>query len=412
MRALGIILAFAVALWSGRLQAQHYIGVRGGWGGGSVRFQPVRETGIHWGLYSGGLSYKFYTEQKYVGAIQVDLEYMQRGFMYDEVRGGDTSYHRTINTFELPFMWQPHIYVFQRHARVYLNLGVYLSYATGSKYYWQSKKNGIFEQGDYPMMLTRDPRWGYGLCGGGGFSVLFGRFEAAFEARYYLGYSDVLRNGTKYTGNPNHSPLDNINLSLAVYYRLGKGGIRSAPSKGVAGVCRRPPSGGLEKGSSEKRTRRRRIRFQRQFPSRPTALLSRPFLRSERPIPEQKNHDKNRSEMSNETESTRQQKVARQIQRDIGDIFSKEAASLLCGAMVSVTLVRMSPDLELAKVYLSVFPFEKHTAVMESLEKNNWLVRKALGTRVKHQLRHVPELVFRVDDSLEYISTIDKLLKE
>ena len=111
--------------------------------------------------------------------------------------------------------------------------------------------------------------------------------------------------------------------------------------------------------------------------------------------------------MSNETESTRQQKVARQIQRDIGDIFSKEAASLLCGAMVSVTLVRMSPDLELAKVYLSVFPFEKHTAVMESLEKNNWL-----GTRVKHQLRHVPELVFRVDDSLEYISTIDKLLKE
>ena len=78
MRALGIILAFAAALWSGRLQAQHYIGVRGGWGGGSVRFQPVRETGIHWGLYSGGLSYKFYTEQKYVGAIQVDLEYMTR----------------------------------------------------------------------------------------------------------------------------------------------------------------------------------------------------------------------------------------------------------------------------------------------------------------------------------------------
>lgn len=60
----------------------------------------------------------------------------------------------------------------------------------------------------------------------------------------------------------------------------------------------------------------------------------------------------------------------------------RKPASLLCGAMVSVTLVRMSPDLELAKVYLSVFPFEKHTAVMESLEKNNWLVRKALGTRV------------------------------
>ena len=116
--------------------------------------------------------------------------------------------------------------------------------------------------------------------------------------------------------------------------------------------------------------------------------------------------------MNDRIESTRQQKIGRQIHRDISEIISNEAASLLCGAMVSVTLVRMSPDLELAKVYLSVFPFEKHAAVMESLVKYNWLVRKALGTRVKHQLRHVPELVFRVDDSLEYISTIDKLLKE
>lgn len=124
--------------------------------------------------------------------------------------------------------------------------------ATGSKYYWQSKKNGIFEQGDYPMMLTRDPRWGYGLCGGGGFSVLFGRFEAAFEARYYLGYSDVLRNGTKYTGNPNHSPLDNINLSLAVYYRLGKGGHTLGAEQG-----RRPAYAGGRSAAGSKKARAR-----------------------------------------------------------------------------------------------------------------------------------------------------------
>lgn len=79
--------------------------------------------------------------------------------------------------------------------------------------------------------------------------------------------------------------------------------------------------------------------------------------------------------------------------------------------MVSVTRVRMSPDFELAKVYLSIFPFDKHEAVMEALRKNNWLVRKALGTRVRNQLRHVPELAFYVDDSLEYIEAIDKLLK-
>lgn len=116
--------------------------------------------------------------------------------------------------------------------------------------------------------------------------------------------------------------------------------------------------------------------------------------------------------MSNEVESTRQQKIGRQVLRDISDIFSKEAASLLRGAMVSVTLVRMSPDFALAKVYLSVFPFDKCAEVMESMEQNNWMIRKALGTRVKHQLRIVPELVFYIDDSLEYISTIDKLLKQ
>ena len=189
-----------------------------------------------------------------MGAIQVDLEYMQRGFMYDEVRGGDTSYHRTINTFELPFMWQPHIYVFQRHARVYLNLGVYLSYATGSKYYWQSKKNGIFEQGDYPMMLTRDPRWGYGLCGGGGFSArrsggskrhsrpscyprLLGR--ACANADQIYRQSEPLALATTSTCRWRYTTV----WAREAYARRRA---RASP-----GVCRRPPSGGLEKGSSE-----------------------------------------------------------------------------------------------------------------------------------------------------------------
>ena len=96
----------------------------------------------------------------------------------------------------------------------------------------------------------------------------------------------------------------------------------------------------------------------------------------------------------------------------MSDILTKEAAPLLHGAMVSVTVVRVSPDFALAKVYLSIFPFEKSKEVMAGLEENNWLIRKALGTRVKNQLRHVPELAFYVDDSLEYISGIDRLLKK
>ena len=226
MRKIWSILLFSVMC--GTLHAQHYIGVRGGWGGGSARFTPARETKLEWGLYSGGLSYKFYTAQKYVGGIQADLQYMGRGFAYDLQSKSDSSYHRTINSFELPFMWQPHIYVFQRHGRIFLNLGVYLSYMGGSEYYYKSKKAGIYEEGPYQKQVTRDARWGYGLCGGAGIGFLIRRFEIAVEGRYYFGYSDVLRNGTKYQGNPTHSPLDNINISLALYYRLSKEGIRSA----------------------------------------------------------------------------------------------------------------------------------------------------------------------------------------
>lgn len=116
--------------------------------------------------------------------------------------------------------------------------------------------------------------------------------------------------------------------------------------------------------------------------------------------------------MSDFIETTRQQKVAKQIQRDMSDIFSKEAASVVSGSMVSVTVVRMSPDLSVAKVYVSVFPFSKGEEAVGRLNENAWMIRKALGTRVKHQLRHVPELMFRLDDSLEYISNIDNLLKQ
>lgn len=110
-------------------------------------------------------------------------------------------------------------------------------------------------------------------------------------------------------------------------------------------------------------------------------------------------------------ETTRQQKVAKQIQKDISDIFIKEAAGLLPGVMTTVTMVRVSPDLGFAKVYLSVFPFDKHLQVLDALGKNNWMIRKALGTRVKNQLKQVPELAFLIDDSLEYIENIDNLLK-
>ncbi len=111
-------------------------------------------------------------------------------------------------------------------------------------------------------------------------------------------------------------------------------------------------------------------------------------------------------------DSTRQQKISRQLQKDLSEIFIREAAGLFHGIMVSVTSVRVSPDLGYAKVYLSVFPFDRHGQVMETLQQHGRMIRGALGDRIRNQMRIVPELSFFLDDSLEYIRNIDNLLKE
>ena len=111
-------------------------------------------------------------------------------------------------------------------------------------------------------------------------------------------------------------------------------------------------------------------------------------------------------------ETTRQAKMARQIQKDIAEILLKEAAPIVHGVVASVTAVRVSPDLNYAKIYFSIFPFEESRRVMAALEDNNWFIRKTLGARIRNQVKNVPELQFFLDDSLEYIEHIEKALKE
>lgn len=111
-------------------------------------------------------------------------------------------------------------------------------------------------------------------------------------------------------------------------------------------------------------------------------------------------------------ETTRQQKVGRQIQKDLSEIFLKEARDLVQGAMVTVSKVRVSPDLGFAKIYLSVFPFDKGEAILAVLREHAGMVRFELGKRVKNQLRTVPEIAFAIDDSLEYVERIEKLIQE
>ena len=85
---------------------------------------------------------------------------------------------------------------------------------------------------------------------------------------------------------------------------------------------------------------------------------------------------------------------------------------LFRGVMVTVTAVRVSPDLGYAKVYVSVFPFDRSGEIMNAITGNEWKVRKSLGTRIRNQLRVVPERSSVLDDSLEYSENIDKLLTD
>ncbi|MCH5247476.1 MAG: 30S ribosome-binding factor RbfA [Muribaculaceae bacterium] len=109
-------------------------------------------------------------------------------------------------------------------------------------------------------------------------------------------------------------------------------------------------------------------------------------------------------------ESTRQAKISRLIQKDLSEIFRQQTAKTQ-GKIVSVTNVRVSPDLSVARVYLSIFPSDNNEEVLESIKASARTIRYELAQKVRFQLRKCPELAFFLDDSLDYIENIDNLLK-
>lgn len=112
-----------------------------------------------------------------------------------------------------------------------------------------------------------------------------------------------------------------------------------------------------------------------------------------------------------EQESTRQLKVSKELQRDIAEIIRSKGMAMFDGALVSVSGVKISPDLSVAKIYVSIFPSEKAEKVMGILDENAKALRGELGNRVAKQLRIVPEITFFRDDSLDYVERIEELLK-
>ena len=109
-------------------------------------------------------------------------------------------------------------------------------------------------------------------------------------------------------------------------------------------------------------------------------------------------------------ETTRQNKTSRLLQKELSEIFLLQTKAMP-GVLVSVSAVRISPDMSIARVYLSIFPSEKSEEMVKNINNNMKSIRFELGTRVRHQLRIIPELKFFVDDWLDYIEKIDALLK-
>ena len=242
--ALPIFVLIISFVGAERASAQHTLSLTGGSGVSTARFYPSEETRWLWGSENFGLSWRFYSEKpRFVGAIGLDLEYLERGFRvgyaYTSEMVDDKEirhykfYTRRVNSLMLPLVWQPHVYAANNHLRIYIEAAFVLSYNMSSRYEYQDNR---YPTAPYEWKVPRDNRFGYGLAAGAGFSVLLGQVEFGLRARYNFGYSDILKNRNKYYSNttdgyenpfyytPLRSPLDNINISITVGWRFNKRG--------------------------------------------------------------------------------------------------------------------------------------------------------------------------------------------
>ncbi len=110
-------------------------------------------------------------------------------------------------------------------------------------------------------------------------------------------------------------------------------------------------------------------------------------------------------------ETNRQKKIAGVLQEDLADVLRLSAQEGLKGVIISVTKVKVTPDLNEAKAYLSIFPSEKRDTVFQEIVSESSKIKHELAQRTKHQLRKMPNLIFFIDDSLDYIDNIDAALR-
>jgi ribosome-binding factor A len=111
-------------------------------------------------------------------------------------------------------------------------------------------------------------------------------------------------------------------------------------------------------------------------------------------------------------EGKRQKQVAGLLNKELSDIFQRLGISMMDGGMVSISSVKITPDLYEARIYLSFFKVEDSFAALKKIEERAWEIKKELTARVRHQLRSMPQLTFYIDDTLDYVDKMEKLFKD
>ena len=111
-------------------------------------------------------------------------------------------------------------------------------------------------------------------------------------------------------------------------------------------------------------------------------------------------------------EGKRQRLVASALQEEMNDIFRRLSLNMIDGGMVSISTIKVTPDLLEARIYLSLFQVKDDKAVMKTIESRAWEIKKELANRVKHQLRRIPVLHFYLDDTLDYVFKMEEVFKK
>ena len=111
-------------------------------------------------------------------------------------------------------------------------------------------------------------------------------------------------------------------------------------------------------------------------------------------------------------EGKRQKQVAAVLEKDLNEIFQRLGLSMIDGGMVSISSVKITPDLFDARIYLSFFKVKDPIASLKIIEEKAWEIKRELTARVRHQLRSMPQLSFYIDDTLEYVDKMEALFKE